>query len=267
MKIYRTILVLVLFISVSPFSQGNEIESFYKSGVHFFKASRYYSAEIRLNQLVESLRKSNQTNQPIYYHAIEFLALSRSEQGKIIGVSSLISERLEIGKKQFGIKSYDTGNNMMTLAEAYYREGKKKQALEMLGKAESIYKNLSPKYHDRLSFLEQNREEYLQGSFDSSKLPFDLSNFYLACESIPLNNEYASTKIKMQSYVEVGVDYKPKGMWADIFSNSKLTGVGAIPEHDKRIIYIPKEIDSLKDEWCVVFTKSGITVAAFAHEG
>ena len=267
MTMCRIIVVFILLVLTPLVALGSEIENLYKNGLNYFNANRYYSAEGQLSQLVKVLKDNNQTDQPVYYYAIKLLALSQSEQGKNRDASSLFIEHLEIGNKQFGINSYNSGNSLMALAESYYREGNKALALKTLLKAENLYKKLDPKYHDRLEFLRANREEYLQGPFNSSKLPFDLSYFYLACESIPLNKEYSLTKAAMQEFIEVGVDYKPEGVWVDIFSNAKLTGVGSALEHDKRVIYIPKDIDVLKDEWCVVYTKAGITVSAFAHEG
>lgn len=265
-NLFKILLALTLTSSTLALGLSNEIKEKFDLGYQYFKQDRFANSESQFQELLEQLKEQNLTDQPVYYYMIEYLALSKSEQGKTDGVSSLFEERLEISKKQFGEESYTTANNHMSLAESYYRDGKQQQALDELDIAERLYNSQSSKDQNRLNYLKKNRQEYTQ-PFDGKKLPYDLSGFYTACDSIQLDEEYSSAKLKMNEFVEVGVDYKPEGMWAEIFSSAKLLSVKEPSEYDKRVVFIPEAIDSVKDEWCVIYKKSEKVVSVIAHEG
>lgn len=267
MRIFSIVSIFIALLFCVQVANALDIEATFKKGVIYFQANRYNDSENELTTLVNHLEKNRNVDLPAYYYAILYLALSKSEQGKTDGVSELFLKRIQIGKKQFGPNSLDTANNLMSLAETMFREGRSEEALKLLDQVETIYKEIEPAPVQGIEFLAKNRMEYTSGPFDKEKLPFDLSDFYSSCESIVVSKPFEHARSRMRSFVEVGVNYKPEGMWADIFNSANLLNIGSLPKYESRHIFIPKPHVSMRDEWCVVFVNRGLTVAAFTHEG
>ena len=264
----KTLLVFFLLLfSATGNSQEPLAAQPFQYGVHLFQTNRFENAEGVFKKIYDKLKAKGEQASPMYYQTLYFLAMSRSEQGKIVGVSSLIEEMLSISISRFGENSFETAKVMLNYGETRYREGNTKAALEIVDGVEKIYKTLDPKPDQFQEYINANRIEYRSGDFDKSKLPPDLSHFYTACDSLVVGKAFAKEKLKMAEFIQVGVDFTPTGVWADIFANAQLQEVKGPTAYSERVIIIPANDQRMYDEWCVVFIDNGIVIKTAVHEG
>lgn len=254
MRLLIGVFVIFIFVSLSgrSISSSNELESLMDRGAYLFHTNRFLDSERVFQPLMERLKGSKPLSKE-YYVSLYYLGMSMTEQGKTEGVKALFSERVDIGNTMFGRGHFESAKNILNLGEMYYREGKIDSALKYLDKAEEIYNTLSDKPEGFLKFIKANREEYSRGGFDRKKLREDFSLFYSACESLNVGEKYSKEKIKLKRYAETGVDFKLEGIYKGMFSANLLGGSTVIPDHDRRVVFIPRNDRTVYDEWCVIY--------------
>lgn len=231
-----------------------------------FDARRYRDAEAEFTELLQLLKTAMgndyQTHFDNYVRVLDYLAQSRSQQGKTLNVRELLTERHELIKSAYDSNGFQFANSLFTLAEAHYRSGDRAQAIALLEGAVRIYVTLNPVPKTAVERARMNRIQYRIATFSNSMLPMDLSEFYSQCEAIQTGDQSSHSVVAMEEFVEVGTDYIPEGSWAVFFDNLKYPTVSAFGGDGERRIFIPSSVETMRDEICIVETREGTVISA-----
>jgi tetratricopeptide (TPR) repeat protein len=260
-------ILMIVYVSCLCFSTYAEegIENEIKRAVYLFQTKRFQNSEEAVKSIIGKI-KGVDSQRINYYNLLYYYALSISEQGRTNGLKSIWEERLRLGKELAGEASFETAKNQLNMGEMYYREGDVANALLKLDQAVDTYKKLHKKPEGFLDFIASNKEEYLASPFKKEKLPEDFSQFYTTCESLVVGNDLDVEREKMKAYSQPGVDFEPEGIYKDIFS-AKLIGVSGIPKHSNRVVIIPRNDESVYDEWCVLYELKDKLIGVQLNEG
>ena len=244
---------------VDVFSQLIEM----RKGADLFHEKRYSDAEQVFEKVYLDLQSSDSNDLERLSTVLNFLAQSKSFTGKNNEALVLLKERLKVEQQIYGPESPATAPSKLGLAEAYFRNDQSWKALELTQDAIVGLDILGEEEAEHLALAQNNLKRYAEQDFDASNLPHDLSEFYTHCESIIAgDNEYA-VDTKMQSFVEVDVDFKPEGFWATMFEIAASGRDGkARSGSNYRRIFLPGSDESLRNDLCVVDQKSGEVVSA-----
>ena len=244
---------------VDVFSQLIEM----RKGADLFHEKRYSDAEQVFDRVYLDLQSSDSNDLERLSTVLNFLAQSKSFTGKNNEALVLLKERLKVEEKIYGPESPATAPSKLGLAEAYFRNDQSWKALELTQDAIVGLEILGEEEAEHLALAQNNLKRYAEQDFDASNLPHDLSEFYTHCESIIAgDNEYA-VDTKMQSFVELDVDFKPEGFWATMFEIAASGRDGkARSGSNYRRIFLPGSDESLRNDLCVVDQKSGEVVSA-----
>lgn len=234
-----------------------------RQGAQMYHKKRFADAEVLFDKVYRSLKNDPDRDEERYTQLLDFLAQSKSLQGKNAVVVPLMEERLAISTKIHGEGSDKLSPMLAGIAEAYYRDDQRDNAIATVKMAIDGLKRLEDS-SDYLKLAENNLERYVGGPFTEDELPMDLSEFYTHCESIERGDLPSVVSSKMSGFSEVGVDYKPEGFWASMFTVATLGRDGSARTGNKyRRIFIPaSDREEVRADVCVVDQLSGIVVSA-----
>ena len=216
-----------------------------------FDARRYRDAEQALTQIREQFQPLKPSQLDSYLGVLDYLARSISQQGRTENVRALLEERHVLIAQHYDKRGFVFANSMGRLAEALYREGNRTRAINFADYAISLYQRLSPVPSEAIELAQSNRLQYKVSRFSTAMLPMDLSDFYTRCEKLASSATESSGKL-MSGYVEVGVDYRPTGEWADYFDVLLSQHQEKTGQSGAHRIFIPHSSEQMRGDLCFV---------------
>lgn len=234
-----------------------------RHGAELFHKGRFSDAEVFFEELY-ALQKDEEPIKLVRLSTtINFLAQSKSFIGKSEEALQLMSERLVIAEKIYGKTSPELGPFQSGLAEAYFRNFRADDALEMVKLAVDSMAKLGEEHAQHLALATANIERYQTTTYDPTNLPADLSEFYNFCESIISGDTEFAVDKKMDKFVELNVDFNPTGYWGSLFEIAANGRDGdARSGENYRRIFLPTQDESMRSDVCVVDQKSGVVISA-----
>jgi len=261
------LLSLIAFHSTAQAANTERVDVFaqlieMRRGATLFHEKRYSDAEQVFEKIYLDLQQTDSADLERISTVLNFLAQSKSFTGKNNEALVLLKERLNTDEKIYGIDAPATAPSRVGLAEAYYRIDQSEKALELTRQAIIGLESLGDEHAQHLTLAQNNLKRYTK-KFDASNLPHDLSDFYTHCESIIAGDNEFAVGAKMQSFLELDVDFKPEGFWGAMFEIAASGRDGkARSGQNYRRIFLPGPEESLRNDLCVVDQKSGEVVSA-----
>ncbi len=232
-------------------------------GANLFHAKRFADAEAVFERLYEQISEKEIDDLHRLSTLVNFLAQTKSFQGKNSEAIVLQHRRLEISQRIYGKSSPELGPVLSGLAEVYFRLGNRELAIANATAALAGLQRLGSEHENHVELVSENLTRYKDGHFDQDNLPEDLSEFYSQCESILAGDNEFAVDSKMGQFVELDVDFNPDGMWGALFSIAAKGRDGeARSGNNHRRIFLPSADESMHSEVCVVDQRSGVVTSA-----
>ena len=235
----------------SGFSHASDPVATLDEGLDLFDSHRFENAEDLLVNLVKdsSFRRLDYTQQALAYSHI---AYSQINQGHEKDSLTFIDKALDVSKREFGEKSLMYIRHLKTKAVALYWADKRREARRVAEKMEYLLERMGDDYREEQQQVRRMISTILKSNLLEEELPYDMSEFYTACENIDENISLSMAASIMHDYKLVGKDFKPSYKKASYFKNTHLMKVReSSTDRRNRLIYIPSE-DHMND-WCVVY--------------
>lgn len=234
-----------------------------RRGADMYHQQRFANAEAIFYPVYQQMQKKQHKDLERYAMVLDFLAQSRSLQGKSEGVVELMEERLLVAATLFENEPHRVAPMRAGVAEAYFRAGRSEEAKKMAELAIAEFEHWGDDALGHLKLAEANIERYRNGEFDAAELPDDLSDFYSSCDSISAGDSAKVAREKMRPFVELEVDFKPDGFWGMMFEIALQGKDGKARDGDNfRRIYVPGTDQVLLKELCVIDQSNGLVVSA-----
>lgn len=252
---YRLIVLPILLLcAITSYADTFDLPLRLHHGKQLFDARRYRDAELVLEQVRADYQPVNKQALDSYLTVLDFLARSISQQGKIERVRDLLQERHILIARHHDTRGYVYANSMSRLAEAYYREGNRQRAMNFADHALSLYHKLNPAPNKAIELVSKNKAQYKINAFSTSMLPMDLSDFYTRCEQLKSSTTLSHEVVNaiFSDYVEVGVDYSPRGAWADFFDTVTAQQKVKYGNKAEFRFFIPHRAEPMRDELCII---------------
>jgi len=256
MKCRILIVLLLSVLTGTSLAETFDIPLRIRYAKELYDARRYRDAEHLLEAVyLDSLPLVSEKTDN-FLVILDYLARSIAQQGRTEGVLKLLEQRHALIAKHHDTRGYAFANSMSRLAEALYREGSRQQALSFSDHALELYKNLKPVPDKAIELVSNSRLQYKVSEFSNDMLPMDLSDFYTRCEH--LNDKPGAAvsdaliNTAMSQYVEVGVDYKPTGLWSDYYDIMALKQQKEWGDKTEIRLFIPRQHEPMRNELCMV---------------
>lgn len=220
-----------------------------------YDQTRFRDAELAFNDVYLSMRDGDARDIDTFMVVIDYLARSISQQGRNDRVADLMQERHDLISRHYDDGGYLFASSLARVAESLYRKGNRHRAVELTHRAVDLYQHLNPIPHEEMALAKRNITQYQLADYSTARLPMDLSDFYSRCEKIEETTDPAQADQLMANYIEIGVDYLPKGKWEAFFQ------IVTSPDQDDhstiRRVFIPDTSESMRDQLCFVSIESG----------
>ena len=254
---------LLLLVSGVLFADAFHEMMEMRYAAELFHDRRFADAEVVFERLYEQMEKDESSDLHRLSTLVNFLAQTKSFQGKNAEAFVLQQYRLQIATQIFGESSPELGPVLSGLAEAHFGLGNQEFAVKHAAAALAGLQRLGSEHEQHVELVSANIDRYKVGSYDPDDLPDDLSQFYSRCESILAGDSEFSVDSKMGQFVELDVDFNPTGMWGALFSIAAKGRDGEARSGDNhRRIFLPSSDESMHSEVCVVDQRSGVVTSA-----
>ena len=250
-SIFAQALLAAGLLFSSGFSHASDPVATLDAGLDLYDSHRYENSEELLMKLVRdsSFRRLDYTQQALAYSHIAYSQINRGHEKDSL---SFIDKALKVSKSEFGEKSLTYISHLKTKAVALYWADKSREARRVAEKMEYLLERMGDEYREEKQDVRQLISTIMKSNLVEEDLPYDMSEFYTACEKIEENSSLAMAGSIMYEYKLVGKDFKPDYKKASYFKNTHLMKVReSSADRRNRLIYIPSE-DHMND-WCVVY--------------
>jgi len=184
--------------------------------------------------------------------ALKHLTYGLMEQGEYREALLHTNSTLRVVKGDYGKQSIQYVDTLLTYAQVQYRMGNNREAIRSAEEMATILERLGSEYSSELDDARTIPSSIRRKSWDDKRLRKDLSDFYTQCETIESGEKLPAASRKMNEYLLVGRQYKPKLREKNKFRDTYIKKARENSSDRKnRLIFIPDEEHI--DDWCVIY--------------
>ena len=228
-----------------------------------FEQNRFSDADRLLKEVYTTLHPTANLDPERFIQVLDLVGQTKSSLGQHAEVVILMQERLQLAMFHYGDDSDEMAPAMAGLAEAFYRAGDNRRAIQFANEARFRFVAAGSAPDDYLELVENNLNKYRLRRFENAELPVDLSEFYTRCEAIRRGSLPSDVDMIMERFVEVGVDFHPDGFWGQMYQIAAMGPKGNLRSGAKyRRLFLPAADDATRTNLCVVDQTNGRVVSA-----